>query len=84
MLGLFLCFVGVILVAIQDEQSSDDASSGTSTLHSIGGDIVAVIGAMLYGLYTTILKLKVRYVPWIWFVLVIGLYCLVNIIAARR
>ena len=56
-LGLSLCFVGVILVALQDEQSADDTSAGS--LHSILGDLVAVLGAMLYGLYTTILKLKV-------------------------
>jgi solute carrier family 35 protein F5 len=54
-LGLSLCFGGVILVAIQDESSADDGTSEEGVM----GDLVAVIGAMCYGLYTTILKMKV-------------------------
>ena len=55
-LGLLLCLAGVALVAVQDERNSDDSSAG---IDGIVGDIVAVIGALCYGLYTTILKLKV-------------------------
>lgn len=54
--GVFLCIVGVILISLQDDESQD--SSGTQ--HSIVGDIVALLGAILYALFTTVLKLKVR------------------------
>ena len=51
LIGLFFCFAGVVVVAMQDK----DASSK----HSLGGDVVAILGALFYGLYTTVLKLKV-------------------------
>ena len=58
--GVILCLLGVIIVSFQDlEDTSSD-----STKHSIGGDIVAVIGAILYSLFTTLLKVKVITIPY--------------------
>ena len=53
--GVILCLLGVIIVSFQDLEGS----SSDSVKHSIGGDIVAVFGAVLYSLFTTLLKVKV-------------------------
>ena len=49
--------IGVILVATQDTQQPDTQSYLTDL---IIGDILALIGAALYGAYTVFLKYKVR------------------------
>jgi drug/metabolite transporter (DMT)-like permease len=49
--GLVLCFAGVLLVGDQDR---DDSGA-----HSVGGDVVALLSAMGYGLYTAVIRLKV-------------------------
>ena len=52
--GLLICFIGVILVSIHDNKNSNDSNS-----ESFIGDMLAIIGAMGYGLYTTVIKLKI-------------------------
>lgn len=54
LLGVFLCVVGVVLVSLQDREEADGAVA-----HSLWGDIVAAFGAALYGLFSTVLKVKV-------------------------
>lgn len=49
--GLICCFVGVILVSLNDQ--------GDGTHHGLVGDLLAIVGAIGYGLYTTVLKLKI-------------------------
>ena len=54
LVGLVLCFVGAVFVALQD---TDGSGNGTTS-----GDVVALLAAAGYGLYTTIIRVKVRIV----------------------
>jgi hypothetical protein len=54
MAGIIVCFLGVVCVALSD---SNAAGAGT---HTVAGDMVALTGAVFYGLYTTTLKYMVR------------------------
>lgn len=54
-LGLLICFMGVAMVAVADTDSANEKASYRSLL----GDIMAVLGAAGYGMYTTMLRLKV-------------------------
>ena len=56
--GIILCFVGVLMVALQDFES--DSNPGTG---GIGGDIVALLAAFGYAVSTTILRKCVS--PWV-------------------
>ncbi len=51
--GIVICFAGAVSVGLQDDTSSDDDTG------SVGGDIMAVIGSIGYGLYTTAMRYKV-------------------------
>lgn len=53
MLGVLICFSGAVSVGLQDDTSSDDDTG------SVGGDVMAVIGSVGYGLYTTAMRYKV-------------------------
>ena len=55
LIGVSLCVLGVVLVSLQDREEADGAVA-----HSLWGDIVAALGAALYGLFSTVLKVKVR------------------------
>ena len=67
--GLTICFIGVALVTLHDTEAPPDAvtsqaSSGSSSSaygdeHGLVGDVMAVCGAVGYGLYTTAMRLKV-------------------------
>lgn len=70
--GVSICFVGVALVTLHDTEAPPDAvtsqlSSGGSISsssaygdeHGLVGDVMAVCGAVGYGLYTTAMRLKV-------------------------
>ena len=46
--GIVFCFAGAVVVTVED---SDNANN-----QSIGGDIVALLASMGYGLYTTIIR----------------------------
>ena len=65
-LGVSICFVGVGLVALADSNSNTrnlvataDESTVTTPLNVLG-DLMAVLGAAGYGLYTTVLRVKVK------------------------
>jgi drug/metabolite transporter (DMT)-like permease len=51
--GIALCLLGVAIVSYQDEEGEKGQE------HSLIGDVVGLIGALSYGLYTTILCAKV-------------------------
>lgn len=51
--GLLICMMAIILVALSDEENVNDNN------HSFIGDFLTLLGAMGYGLYTTILRIKV-------------------------
>jgi len=51
-LGIIFCFVGVVLVALQD--NNDGSKSSTA------GDIIALLAAVGYGLYNNTIRLKVQ------------------------
>lgn len=57
LVALIVSIVGVILVTTQDTSSSDSDEFFTDL---IIGDILALIGAALYGCYTVFLKYRVR------------------------
>ena len=62
LLGLTICFVGVGMVAMADKNADENISvvdQSTTSSRSILGDSMAVFGAMGYGLYTTVLRVKV-------------------------
>ena len=64
-LGLSICFLGLAALAVSDSnQSTDQSTDSNNTMdytitQNIFGDIMAVLGAVGYGLYTTILRVKV-------------------------
>lgn len=53
-LGIFACFMGAVCVGLHDSESGAAQSE-----HNIFGDVVALFGALCYGMYTTVLKYKV-------------------------
>lgn len=57
-LGLAICFFGVALVAMSDTKV-DAPGAATMTGRSLLGDIMAVLGAAGYGLYTSVLRVKI-------------------------
>ena len=63
LLGLTICFIGVGMVAMADKNADENSSvvdPSTTSSRSILGDSMAVFGAMGYGLYTTVLRVKVQ------------------------
>jgi len=50
-LGILFCFGGAVVVALQDESDSGQ--------QHLGGDIMALIAAIGYGIYTTVIRLRV-------------------------
>ena len=45
--------MGAVCVGLND---SEDGSSTSDSAHTVAGDSVALLGALFYGLYTTVLK----------------------------
>lgn len=60
--GILVCFLGVVFVSLQDSNGDgDDGSGGNSSGgHAVSGDILAILAAFGYGLYTTMIRYKVR------------------------
>ena len=63
--GILVCFLGVVLVSLQDSNGdggNDDGGSSSSSSgdHAVSGDILAILAAFGYGLYTTMIRYKVR------------------------
>lgn len=48
--------MGAVCVGLND---SEDGSSTSDSAHTVAGDSVALLGALFYGLYTTVLKYMV-------------------------
>ncbi|CEG83249.1 hypothetical protein RMATCC62417_17207 [Rhizopus microsporus] len=57
MLAVCTSFIGVIIVTYSDQSGSEDTPMSPSA-HLIG-DLLALSGAIFYGCYTTLLKLKI-------------------------
>jgi len=53
-LGILACFLGAVCVGLNDTDGSD------GKMQTMEGDVVAFFGAVGYGLYTTIIRYKVR------------------------
>ena len=63
--GILVCFLGVVFVSLQDSNGdggNDDggSSSRSSGDHAVSGDILAILAAFGYGLYTTMIRYKVK------------------------
>jgi drug/metabolite transporter (DMT)-like permease len=67
-LGILACFLGAVCVGLNDTESGD------SKEHSMIGDIVALLAALGYGLYTTVIRYKVKRAFW----LKLGVTCFVD------
>lgn len=83
-LGIVLSFGGVLIVTKIDSMA-DTVPSGTSALLSLWGNLLALVGALVYGVYTILLKHKItrpnstqeRTLNTHLFFGFVGLYCLV-------
>lgn len=54
-LGILVSFAGAVCIALNDSENTND----DSTEHSTTGDIVALLAALGYGLYTTAIRYNV-------------------------
>lgn len=52
--GVSLCMAGNVLTALADRSSS--SSDGSHAAHAFFGDVVCLLGAILYGLYTVLIR----------------------------
>jgi solute carrier family 35 protein F5 len=60
--GILACFLGAVCVGLNDSKDSGgQESSSHGAEHSVGGDSVALLGAVFYGLYTTVIKYMVGF-----------------------
>lgn len=83
-LGIVLSFGGVLIVTKIDSMA-DTVPSGTSALLALWGNLLALVGALVYGVYTILLKHKItrpnstqeRTLNTHLFFGFVGLYCLV-------
>ena len=57
--GILVCFLGVVFVSLQDSNGDGDDGSSSGG-HAVSGDILAILAAFGYGLYTTMIRYKVR------------------------
>ncbi|KAI8886309.1 hypothetical protein K501DRAFT_321923 [Backusella circina FSU 941] len=58
MVAVFISLIGVSLVSYSDN-NDDMTASGSSSFAPLIGDLLAMLGALFYGCYTTFLKLKI-------------------------
>ncbi|CAO3624045.1 unnamed protein product [Cunninghamella echinulata] len=56
LISVCISFIGVVLVSYSDQKLEDPSKTISSALI---GDILALLGAIFYGCYTTLLKLKI-------------------------
>lgn len=73
-IGLILCILGVIFVSYEDDKVNEDGQ------HSFIGDFLALLGAMGYGIYTTILGVKMKNEEFVSMQLLLGYLGVINII----
>jgi drug/metabolite transporter (DMT)-like permease len=53
--GIIACFLGAVCVGLNDQEEEADSTQK----YTAAGDLVAMCGAVCYGLYTTVLKYQV-------------------------
>ena len=53
--GVVVSFLGAVCVGLQDSRSEN------GSMHTVSGDIVALLAAAGYGLYTTMIRRMVRF-----------------------
>lgn len=53
LLGVLICFAGVVMVTFNDKENDDDSSGD-----SFRGDVMALLSALAYGAYTTYLRYR--------------------------
>lgn len=83
--GILLSFGGVLIVTKIDSSDSDHLPSGSTPLIVLWGNVLALAGALIYGIYTILLKHKItnknsskeRILDTHLFFGFVGLYCLV-------
>jgi solute carrier family 35, member F5 len=71
LVGVSICFIGAVLVGVVDDGSGAD--------QTVAGDIVALISAIGYGLYTTLIRYYIEDEEEMPVQLVLGFIGLVNI-----
>ena len=84
-LGIVLSFSGVLIVTKIDSTSGVDVPEGSTPLIALWGNVLALAGALIYGIYTILLKHKItrpdtaqeRTLNTHLFFGFVGLYCLV-------
>ena len=57
-LGILLSFAGVLIVTKADA-TEDNPNTDNSALLILWGNILALLGALIYGIYTILLKFKI-------------------------
>jgi len=80
LVGVALCFTGVVLVTVQDSTSGDDDDGGTK--QSVVGDLMALGSAVGYGAYTTYLRYHVPTEEVVCMELILGYMGLVCLVLA--
>lgn len=75
-LGIIVCFIGAISVGLQDSGEMD----GDGEQRTLAGDIVALLSAVGYGLYTSIIRYKIPDDEGISMQLLLGYIGLINAI----
>jgi len=82
--GILACFLGAVCVGLNDSGETDSSSSGGSGsatgAHNVGGDSVALLGAVFYGLYTTVVQYLIPDDDGISMQLLLGYVGLINVI----
>ncbi|KAF7999840.1 hypothetical protein HF325_005689 [Metschnikowia pulcherrima] len=58
-LGIVLSFSGVLIVTKIDSTSAVDVPEGSTPLIALWGNVLALAGALIYGIYTILLKHKI-------------------------
>jgi solute carrier family 35 protein F5 len=74
--GILLCFAGAVLVGFHDST----ISGGDGDTHTLGGDIIALLAAVGYGAYTTMIRLKVPTDDHMSMQLLLGYVGLINLV----
>ncbi|KAK9479232.1 hypothetical protein V1514DRAFT_328814 [Lipomyces japonicus] len=59
LIALVVSLAGIILISTQDSVSQDQADNNLTAGSIVVGDAMALVSAAIYGLYTTLLKLRI-------------------------
>lgn len=62
-IGVLITILGVVLISLKDMQANDSTENGKGddgeSKHGFTGDAIATLGAIFYGFYTVLLKVKI-------------------------